>query len=141
MKFTAKKKAKFLEYLMSGVTVSGAAAMVKMNRQYLYRLKERNKKFSEAWDEAYEIGTEALEDEAKRRAVKGVIEPKFHNGKMIVDEKGNPVGVRKYSDTLLIFLLKGRNPKKFKDFVEVSGPGGKAPVFEVVLTNANKAES
>jgi hypothetical protein len=49
--------------------------------------------------------------------------------------------VREYSDTLLIFLLKGARPQKYRDNVrqEVSGPNG-APliptkiVIEVVPT-------
>ena len=48
------------------------------------------------------------EDEAVRRAHDGVDEPVFYQGKACGV-------VRKYSDTLLIFLLKGRRPEKYRD--------------------------
>jgi hypothetical protein len=76
-----------------------------------------------------------------RRASEGVTKPVFHGGKRAIDvvqnpdgsikrdESGKPIGipaaVREYSDTLLIFLLKGRNPAVFGDRLkqEHSGPG------------------
>lgn len=49
--------------------------------------------------------------------------------RLLLDEKGQPrlATVRKYSDTLAIFLLKGANPEKFRErtSAEISGPGGK----------------
>jgi hypothetical protein len=53
------------------------------------------------------------------------------DGSIKRDETGKPIGipaaVREYSDTLLIFLLKGRNPGVFGDRLkqEHSGPGEK----------------
>ena len=55
-----------------------------------------------------DIGADALEDEAVRRAVDGVDEQVFYQGKACGV-------VRKYSDTLLIFLLKGRRPERYRD--------------------------
>jgi hypothetical protein len=52
-----------------------------------------------------ETGTDLLEDEALRRAEDGVAEPRFYEGRLC----GH---VQKYSDTLLIFLLKARRPQK-----------------------------
>ena len=50
-----------------------------------------------------------LEREARRRAVEGVEEP-------VGFYKGEPSAyVRKYSDTLLIFLMKGARPDKYRD--------------------------
>ena len=56
-----------------------------------------------------------------RRAHSGFDEPVFYKG----IETGT---VRKYSDTLTIFLLKGFKPDKYKDRVanELSGPNGGA---------------
>ena len=41
--------------------------------------------------------------------------------------------IRKYSDTLMIFLLKGMNPRKFRDnaTIEHTGPGGGPVSVEV----------
>lgn len=65
-----------------------------------------------AGEDAIETGTDLLEDDVRRRAVDGVEEPLFHQGKK--------VGLtRKYSDTLLIFLLKARRPAKYRDSVRL----------------------
>ena len=60
-----------------------------------------------------------LEAEARRRAAIGVDEPVFYKGKVV----GH---IRKYSDNLLMFLLKAHWPEKFRDNygVEHSGPSG-----------------
>ena len=43
--------------------------------------------------------------------------------------QGSQVGtVRRYSDTLLIFLLKGRRPEKFKDRVAHGGDANAPPI-------------
>jgi hypothetical protein len=72
----------------------------------------------------------------------GIAKPIFHGGKRAIDvvqnpdgtvkrdASGKPIGipaaVREYSDTLLIFMLKGRNPAVFGDRQkqEHSAPGG-----------------
>ena len=45
------------------------------------------------------------------------------------------------SDTLLIFLLKGARPQKYRDNVrqEVTGPGGGAVVHKVILERVDVA--
>jgi hypothetical protein len=58
-----------------------------------------------------------MEDEAMRRAVDGWDEPVY--------QKGEQVGVvRKYSDSLLALLLRGRRPDVYRDNaqVQVSAP-------------------
>ena len=56
-----------------------------------------------------------LEAEAHRRAVEGVEEP-------VGWYRGKPGGtVRRYSDNLLMFLLKGVLPERYKDRMEVAG--------------------
>jgi hypothetical protein len=71
------------------------------------------------FEEAHKEACDRLEQEARRRAVEGVDEPVFY--------KGEHCGVvRKYSDTLLIFLLNGAMPHKYKSRFsgKVSGPSG-----------------
>ena len=72
--------------------------------------------YREAFDEAMENAADLLEKEARRRAVEGVAEPVFHNGKAVG-------AVRKYSDTLLIFLLKGARPERYRERHHVAGEG------------------
>ena len=64
--------------------------------------------FVAAQDEAVQV----LEDEAVRRAYEGVEKP--------VTVAGQREFVREYSDTLLIFLLKGARPQKYRDNVNVT---------------------
>lgn len=97
-------------------------------------MRERDTAFAEQWDAAVEAGTDVLEDEALRRAKDGTNEPVFYQGVRCGL-------VRKYSDTLLIFLLKARRPAKFSDrqSVALSGPNGEplaAPALTVKFVNA-----
>jgi hypothetical protein len=72
---------------------------------------------------AKEMAADRLEEEAWRRAVDGVEEPVgFYRG-----EPG--AYVRRYSDTLLIFLLKGLRPEKYRERYEHSGGDKPIPVM------------
>jgi hypothetical protein len=120
-----KKKAwkpAFIERLRECANVSRAAKDAGINRRTAQRERLNSETFREAWDDAMEEAIDALEEEARRRAFEGVNEPVYYQGEQVGT-------VRKYSDTLTIFLLKGRRPEIYGDRVkqEVSGPGG-APV-------------
>lgn len=75
--------------------------------------------FMKYYQLAEKAHTHYLESEAQRRAVQGVKEPVFYQGEVI----GHKV---KYSDNLLMFLLKGKEPEQYRDNakVEVTGDGG-----------------
>ncbi|GIV18990.1 MAG: hypothetical protein KatS3mg023_0741 [Armatimonadota bacterium] len=85
---------KFLAALARGCSVSQASRLAGISRQHAYRCRSRSQTFAQQWQDAWEQGTDALEDEAVRRALAG-------------------------SDTLLMFLLKARRPEKFRDNVRV----------------------
>jgi hypothetical protein len=115
-KLTPKKEEKFLEALRDCANVTTAAASIGVRRAYMYeyRAKPGKEAFSRRWDEAIEEGVDKLEREMWRRAVEGVDEPVFQNGRR--------VGlIRRYSDTLAIFLAKGHRPQKYKERRELSG--------------------
>lgn len=57
--------------------------------------------------------TEVLEQEAWRRAREGIAEPVYQHGK----EVGT---IQRYSDQLLMFLLRARAPERYRDRVDVS---------------------
>lgn len=113
-------KAKLLAGLMDGSTVTLAAEAAGIDRATAYRWRDNDKEFATAWDEALEAGTDRLEEEALRRARFGVAKPVYQGGKLVG-------AVQEYSDTLMIFLLKGRRPDKFRDRVstELTGKDGK----------------
>lgn len=116
-RFTPKKGEEFLRLLTDGATVILACESIGLSRTCLYKQREKDTDFAAAWDVAYEKGTDALEHEAERRAVRGVTEPVFYKGEVA----GH---VQKYSDVLLIFLLKARRPEKFRDKVDLSNSDG-----------------
>ena len=134
-RWTHKRVARFLELLCLGNTVSHAAEIAGFARQTLYERKALDADFSAAWDEAHEAGTEAMEQEAKRRAIEGTIKPLTSRGEVVwasqkdgqivtADTEGArllPVMLHEYSDTLLIFLLKGRKPEVYRENVNISG--------------------
>lgn len=118
-KLTTKKLGQFLEQLSTNGNVTVSAEACNLARRTLYDLRSTDPEFAAAWDAAMEQAADHLEAEARRRAVDGWDEPVFYQG----EQAGL---VRKFSDTLLIFLLKGARPEKFRDRQqhEHTGPGG-----------------
>jgi hypothetical protein len=114
---TPKERKTFLEHLAAGWAVRHATRQTSTAFQRWYELRASDEKFAAAWADAIEQGTQALEDEARRRAVDGVDEPVFQKGELV----GH---VRRYSDNLLMFLLRGRRPTVYRNgaAVEVNIP-------------------
>ena len=110
---TPKKKAQFLDALAQTGNVRQAAKAVGFSANRFYVHRRQDPPFAAAWEEAMQHAMDiVLEPEAIRRAVEGVEKAVYY--------QGEPVGtVREYSDTLLIFLLKGGKPDKYKDRREV----------------------
>lgn len=121
-RLTPKKRARFLEALAACGNVSEAARAIEMARQSLYDHRSADPAFAAAWDEAAELGADALEDEARRRAFAGVPEPLTCARGLIYDRDGQVVTVQKYSDSLLMFLLKGARPQKYRENLSVTAP-------------------
>lgn len=143
-----KKLAFLVAYSQSG-NVTLACRAAKCSRQSVLNWRKADEKFELAVQEAAEQAADLLEAEARRRAVEGVEEPVIHQGEIVeawIGKDGKllgkssapllgeetegrmaPLMVRKYSDSLLMFLMRGANPKKYRDNMshELSGPGGK----------------
>lgn len=115
--FTPEKISLFLDGVIKfGGNVSRAARAVGITRQGVWKKEKNDKDFAAALAEAKELGVKVLEDEAIRRAHDGVAEPIFHRGVQCGT-------VQKYSDTLMIFLLKGAMPDKYKERSETTLKG------------------
>jgi hypothetical protein len=96
----------FLAAYASCGSVKRAAKAAGVSREAHYDWKRRHPEYAEALELATEMGADALEDEATRRGQLGVLEPVYQGG-----EK---VGVkRRYSDSLLLAMLRGIRPHKF----------------------------
>ena len=107
--WTPAVQATFLEALADGGNVRKAARRIRRSPTTCYARRKRDAAFAEAWDGAMAVAMETvLEPEAIRRAVDGVAKPVYHEGQVVGT-------VKAYSDTLLIFLLKGWKPEKYKD--------------------------
>ena len=129
-KLTDNQRAFLKSFGVTG-SITKAAEAAQVDRSQHYRWLD-DAVYSEAFDGAREEAAQTLEDEAVKRAHEGVLEPVFY--------KGKPAGaVRKYSDSLLVFLLKGFRPEKYRDrgSVEVTGAGG-APLEIVARLNAGR---
>ena len=113
LKITEEFKAAFLAMMEQLPNITVVSRLMGISPSNIYAARKKDPKFDEDILAAVEEGYDLLENEARRRAVDGVVEPIFYKGEQISDERGNPTGVRKYSDTLLTFLLKGYRPKKF----------------------------
>jgi hypothetical protein len=107
-KIARKKRESFLKTLAETSTVSRAARVAGIKRSTLYKWRKEDETFALAWDEALEEGIDKLEAEAVRRAKDGTQEPVYYQGKQVGT-------IQRYSDTLLIFLLKKLRPEKFGD--------------------------
>lgn len=120
----------FLEAIAEGMTIKDASARARVHPTVAHKRRKTDAEFRRKWNEAADISTRLLEQEAQRRAHKGVEEPVFY--------KGEQVGtVQKYSDTLLIFLLKARKPEVYRDN---AGASPDTVVNISVETVENKAE-
>lgn len=112
----------FLASLSLVGNVTEAARAAKIDRTSVYAERRRDQQFAQAWDDAMDMAADELELEARRRAYEGVEEPVFGSlgGKSGSGEIGT---IRKYSDTLLIFLLKGARPERYRENFNVNHAG------------------
>jgi hypothetical protein len=119
-----KRRAFLAAYCEVG-NVSEAAKIAGVNRLAHYDWLQRDERYAELFEQAHEIACDHLESEARRRAIEGVEEPVFYHGEVCGT-------IRRYSDTLLIFLLKGARPEKFRDNATIrhTGPAGGAIQIE-----------
>ncbi len=86
----AQKRAQFLEALAFGASVTRACEEAHLVRSTVYRWREKEERFRENWQEAFEKGTDRLEDRAYELA-------------------------ETISERMLVFLLKARRPEVYGD--------------------------
>lgn len=107
-KWNATRRARFLKKLAETGNVSAAARAAGASRSRIYQLKAKSPSFAADWADALETATDALDAEARRRAMDGVETPRFHQGQIAGT-------VKKYSDSLLMFLLRAHRPDLYRE--------------------------
>jgi hypothetical protein len=132
-----RKKTRFIRVLLeNGGFKEQAIKECHVSRRWFNTQLEEDEEFALAVQNIIDITNEQLVVEARRRAL-GYKEPIVYQGKIqghYVNKEGEVVGpehpeavlvpaaVTKFSDNLLMFLIKGRMPE-YRD-----GPGGKKAV-------------
>lgn len=107
------KRDAFLAAFAELGTLTHAAARVGTGRSSHRYWMEHDPEYPTLFAEAAQQANDNLEREARRRAVEGVDKP-VYQGKELVGS------IREYSDTLLIFLMKGALPGKYRERVEIT---------------------
>ena len=107
---------KFIDNLRETGNISKACIVAKISRPTAYAERERNAVFAQEWEDALEHIADDLEDVARQRAVDG-------------------------SDVLLIFLLKGLKPDKYRENKRVEVAGDKEAPLQIEIKPANYREA
>ena len=146
----------FMAALREYPVFSHACEAVGVNYSTVWRHREKNPEFEAQCREAMEVGIDKAEKEAFRRGVHGWHEPVIDKGRLawayqrnvdadgvesyspVLDDNGQPVPltIKKHSDSLLQFVLKGRRRSTYGDKTELTGANG-GPV--TVLDETQKA--
>jgi hypothetical protein len=120
-KLTAREKTKFIEALRVSANVTNAAAAIKTSRASMYKVRDADADFKAAWDDAIEEAVDVLEEEARRRALKGTKRPIYQQGALVGY-------VQEYSDQLMTLLLRAHRPRKYRERLSVGGEDDGKPV-------------
>jgi len=110
---TSQLKKKICERYAQYGTLSKASEGV-IDRRKVYDWRQEDPDFEAELTKAAGIYVEKLEAEADRRGVDGVEKGIYYKGDKVATEK-------EFSDTLLIFRLKGLAPEKYRERQEISG--------------------
>lgn len=106
--------------------VSDACEVAGVGRRTHYDWLDADTSYAAAFADARESAADRLERAALIRAVDGIDEPVFHKGEVV----GH---VRRYSDSLLQFLLKGARPEKYRERFDMGIRPGRDPAVDEAL--------
>lgn len=99
-----RKARRFLEALTQTANVTAAAELAGVSRRALYKWRNANEDFARAWNEALELGLDALEDALMVRAKDGTTRPIYQQGKLVGHEQ-------QFDNRAAEFILERRRPE------------------------------
>jgi len=117
-KYTAKAVQRFCDSLRKHGVVSKACSAAGWSRTKAYEYREAFEDFANAWNEALEDNTDAIEAEAIKLAKLGELEPVWYQGKQVGK-------VRRKSERLMEFMLERR---RYPRVTRLGGEKGAAPI-------------
>ena len=133
-KSTRHKKA-FLAAFRKCGNITRSAEAAEITRRMHYEWMKADAAYILDFADAQKDATEIMEEEARRRATEGVRKYKFNpkTGEPYTNpETGLPYYEHDYSDTLLIFLMKGADPEKYAERHKVGSDPDQPVILKVV---------
>lgn len=115
VRHTQHTRARVIQEFRRTGRVDLACAAAGCDRTDHYRWLKKHLDYAAAFEEAREQVAGLLEDEAVRRAYRGTQRPVAVAGKLVM--------MTEFSDQLLMFLLKCRNPQVFGDRIRQEHSG------------------
>ena len=114
-------KPKFCEILEQRYSVSAACDALGISRSAAYRHRREDTKFAADWDQAWNRIIDKLEQVTLDRAINGWKEEVYQSGELVGYK-------RRFSNALMIFMLKCNRGEKFKETGEMrlTGADGEA---------------
>lgn len=123
-KYTRLNQTRFLQSLRETGNITISAYECGVSRQTIYKRMEADDEFEAAVRSMIAENTEIKEYQIDHRAFQGVLEPVFNNGKMVCypeldfrgkrhPKAGQPVMIRKFSDSLAQMRMKALKPDEY----------------------------
>jgi hypothetical protein len=107
------RQLRFLAALKKTGSVDIAAASAHLNLFDLEKARRSDQNFGLEWELAERASILTLKEEAWRRAIHGDAIPLVSEGKVVHDDNGLVVTVQRYSDALLVEILRMNRRKLF----------------------------
>lgn len=109
----------FLETYRAVGCITQAAQASKIEPSAHYNWLRRDPEYAEAFRTAQDAAVDLLVVEARRRALEGEEEPVIYQGGLcyetLPNKKKKQIVLRRRSDVLLMFLIKGARPEIYRD--------------------------
>lgn len=127
----AARKSAFLAALAKCGIVKDSCKAAGVGTATVYKWRDTDADFAISFDGALQDACDDLEREARRRAVRGVLEPVFHQGRKV----GH---IRRYSDGLLALMLRAHRPQRFATRTVLTGDADSPVVIDAAQSVRSK---